>query len=286
MVKYFLKNVFLSKNNFRITLAILLVATLSTCGENDEFDLSNSSYDVFTAAPFQSVQIVEREVEAPNVFQVTEVGLWDGRMSLGGVWVAHPDVTEPERVIIRNQTNNTFVIGTLFRLEHSNPDPSLQVSSDAAVTLKILAGLPTHLEVTALRREEFSDKPQAKPTANFETAADIAAAPFPSTSSDAADRVTEAALPVPLPQPTTTPSAPGLERAFIQVGIFSIEKNALGTADRLRSTGIVPTVLKQSSQGHPFWRVIIGPATSKNERFDLLIQIKAQGFEDAYFVTS
>ena len=43
--------------------------------------------------------LVERDVEAPGVFQVTEAGLWDGRPSLGGVWVAHPDVTEPERVI-------------------------------------------------------------------------------------------------------------------------------------------------------------------------------------------
>ena len=34
-----------------------------------------------------------RDVERPDIFSVTENALWDGRPSLGGVWVAHPDVT-------------------------------------------------------------------------------------------------------------------------------------------------------------------------------------------------
>ncbi|MFB1024148.1 MAG: SPOR domain-containing protein, partial [Octadecabacter sp.] len=102
-----------------------------------------------------------------------------------------------------------------------------------------------------------------------------AAAPTPAT-----------ALPVPSPRPTAAPSASGLDRAFIQIGIFSVEDNARGTADRLRGTGIVPTVLEQTSQGRTFWRVIVGPASSESERAELLRQVKAQGFEDAYFVTN
>ena len=82
------------------------------------------------------------------------MGLWDGRPSLGGVWVAHPDVNEPERVIIRNAANSKFVIGALFRRERENPGPAFQVSSDAAAALGMLAGAPAQLNVTALRREE------------------------------------------------------------------------------------------------------------------------------------
>ena len=81
-----------------------------------------------------------RVVEAPEIFDVSETGLWDGRPSLGGVWVAHPDVTEPERVIIRNESNSKFVIGALFRRERENPGPRIQVSSDAATELGVLAG--------------------------------------------------------------------------------------------------------------------------------------------------
>src|SRR5690606_15089456 len=69
----------------------------------------------------KSTRLVDRDVEAPNVFQVTEEALWDGRPSLGGVWVASPDARDPERVIMRNPANGKFVIGALFRRERDNP---------------------------------------------------------------------------------------------------------------------------------------------------------------------
>ncbi|MBD3788683.1 MAG: SPOR domain-containing protein, partial [Sphingomonadales bacterium] len=110
-------------------------------------------------APASSARIVERDVEAPEVFSVEEAGLWDGRPSLGGVWVAHPSVKDPERVIIRNPANGKFVIGALFRRERENPGPKLQISSDAAAALDILAGAPSKLSVVALRREESPVEP-------------------------------------------------------------------------------------------------------------------------------
>lgn len=103
------------------------------------------------AAPAKTV---ERDVEAPEIFSSNGPGLWDGRPSLGGVWVAHPDVKEPERVIIRNPATDKFVVGALFRRERATPGPKIQVSSDAAEALGMLAGAPTTLSVVALKREE------------------------------------------------------------------------------------------------------------------------------------
>ena len=290
----------LSNTKLSAVLAVSSDLALSACDENGEFafpTMANNANSETSVTPSQSVQLVERDVEAPDAFQVTEPGLWDGRPSLGGVWVAHPDVSEPERVIIRNQANGTFVIGALFRRERENPGPALQVSSDAASALEMLAGVATQLQVTALRREEVAETPEAMPTADFEAPTDIAAAPIESTplDSDAADPIaaaaaaieTAAAAPVPSPRPAATPAASSsLERPFIQLGIFSVEANARGTADRMRGNGIVPTVLEQTSQGRTFWRVIVGPATSESERAEILRQVKAQGFEDAYFVTN
>ncbi len=303
MTQEYSSKTLVSRKNLGMALAMTSVLALSACDENGEFAFPTAGGNgdgETTVSTSQSVQLVERDVEAPDAFQVTEAGLWDGRPSLGGVWVAHPDVSEPERVIIRNQANGTFVIGALFRRERDNPGPSLQVSSDAADALEMLAGSPTQLQVTALRREEVSETPQAMPTADFEAPSDIAAAPIESTPLDSPDPIAAAAAaietaeaaapavvaPVPSPRPAAAPAASGLSKPFIQIGIFSVEENARGTADRMRSTGIVPTVLEQSSQGRTFWRVIVGPATSESERADLLRQVKAQGFEDAYFVTN
>jgi len=123
--------------------ATALVATLAAC--NQDGGLVFPGGDASADTP-QSVQLVEHDVEAPDAFQYTGEGLWDGRPSLGGVWVAHPDVTDPERVIIRNQANGKFVIGALFRRERETPGPALQVSSDAADALGMLAGAPATLE--------------------------------------------------------------------------------------------------------------------------------------------
>jgi cell division septation protein DedD len=136
----------------RMVLPLVAILALAACEEG-----ATQLTDGGGAAAATSVELVETDVEAPEIFQVTDQGLWDGRPSLGGVWVAHPDVTQPERVIIRNEANGTFVIGALFRRERENPGPLIQVSSDAAEALEMLAGAPARLNVTALRREEAAE---------------------------------------------------------------------------------------------------------------------------------
>jgi cell division septation protein DedD len=277
---------------------LLAAFTLAACDEG-----SNPFGGDGTAAPAsgQSVELVETDVEAPEVFQVTDSGLWDGRPSLGGVWVAHPDVTDPERVIIRNQENGSFVIGALFRRERDNPGPALQVSSDAAEALQMLAGAPAQLNVTALRREEAATPAPTGATAEFDEAAPIESAPLDPIAGaaaaldavDGAGAVTTTALdPVADPAAETPPPPPvassdvasDLNRPFIQLGIFSIEANANALATDLNGKGLSTRVVAQESQGSNFWRVLVGPAQNEAERDAFLEQVKAEGFADAYFV--
>ncbi|MDJ0626891.1 MAG: SPOR domain-containing protein [Rhodobacter sp.] len=258
------------------------------------------------ARPTDSVKLVERDIEAPEVFEVSDQGLWDGRPSLGGVWVAHPSVKEPERVIIRNEENGKFVIGALFRRERDNPGPVIQVSSDAAAALGMLAGAPDTLNVTALRRQEVPIvEPQQEAPAGeapVETAAIEApetietAALDPVAAASAAIDQAEADLPVTNVQPTSAPieSAPPaappqaskLSKPFIQIGFFSVEDNARRNGTALRNAGILPTVQKRESKGKTYWRVLAGPAPTALERSALLGKVKKLGYEDAYFVTN
>jgi rare lipoprotein A len=118
-----------------------------------------------------------QDVEAPEVFQTTDSALWDGRPSLGGIWVASPEVTNPERAIMFNPATGKSVTGALFKRERDNPGPRLQLSSDAAEALGILAGQPTEIRVTALRKEEAGEEAPVEAAAATEEAADPAAAP-------------------------------------------------------------------------------------------------------------
>ncbi|RMD95206.1 MAG: SPOR domain-containing protein [Alphaproteobacteria bacterium] len=249
-----------------------------------------------------SQKLVEREVEAPEVFSVREPGLWDGRPSLGGVWVAYPGVKDPERVIIRNPANDSFVIGALFRRERDNPGPKLQVSSDAAAALGVLAGQPTELEVVALRKKQVAvDTPvtpvsEGEEDVTAETLGPLAAAAAAIEKADAEgkDEGEGAAKAKPKPAATATaastpaaqpaPQRSTLDKPYVQIGIFSIEANARNTAKRFQSAGVVPTVRQFEARGKKFWRVLIGPAANASERKALLAKARELGFADAYAV--
>ncbi len=269
---------------YKLGLALAATLALTACEEGAGLALFQPKpADESAATPAVAGQkTVERDVESPEVFQVSEAGLWDGRPSLGGVWVAHPDVKEPERVIIRNAANNKFVVGALFRRERENPGPRLQISSDAADALGMLAGQPMELNVTALRKEQVAvEGASAQGLAEPEFVAETSLDPIQSAAAaiDAAD-----AAPTPPPVKPAAPKPSSLSKPYVQLGIFSVEKNANNTAVAMRTAGMVPTVKKQSLNGKTFWRVIVGPAQSKPDLSQLLKKVKSSGFTDAYAV--
>ncbi|WP_417267198.1 SPOR domain-containing protein [Celeribacter baekdonensis] len=290
-----------SKGRFsrKLRLALLVSTTLAltACQDGQSFFDSLKAPATGSTPASTSTKLVERDVEAPDVFQVTDKGLWDGRPSLGGVWVAHSKVTDPERVIIRNTQNGKFVIGALFKREATSPGPGVQVSSDAADALGMLAGSPAELNITALRREEVAPEPETVATiAETET---IAAAPLDDPIADVAatlDAIDAPATPAaaapvaaakpPVAKPAAAKATPStMDKAYLQIGIFSVEANAERTVQMLASQGLVATVKPGSSNGKSFWRVVVGPASSASERKTLLEKVKKAGFTDAYAVT-
>lgn len=285
-----------------IKVAILLSAALALAGCEEganPFGSAGKGVEGSAVEQSSSTKLVVHDVEAPEVFQVAEAGLWDGRPSLGGVWVAHPTAVDPMRVIIRNEVNGKFVIGALFRRERENPGPRLQVSSDAADALGMLAGQPVKINVTALRSEEVQEKPEATAAATLDAPEEIDTPEAIETETLDPIASATAALDAVDAKATPTASAPkastataskssnsSVKKPYLQLGIFSVEANARGTAEQMRKAGIVPTVKEQSSKGKTFWRVIVGPVNSASEKEALLVKVKAQGFSDAYFVTN
>lgn len=331
-------------------------------------------------------RVIERDVEAPNVFQRDETGLWDGRPSLGGVWVAHPSARDPERVLIRNAATGQSVIGALFRRERENPGPRFQVSSEAANALGILAGAPTEISVTALRLERIEMEIAPDPAPSVATAAEetlpteVAAAPeqpaqpatpdaapegqveitqadpaprrsffdrfrrnrstepeiAETTLAPAAGAATAAAgaatataanavaqpaqaqeqprrrrslrdlfrrrAPEPEATPDTTqielpetmiasappaatqPAPSQLGRPYIQIGIFSVEQNAINSRAQMRSAGLNADIRRGRVGENQFWRVVVGPAATSAERRTILQRVRGLGFADAYAV--
>ncbi len=173
----------------RLALLALCMAALAGCEEGfnlqgpdtekaaEESTVSKKTVELFPETASGS----QRDVEAPEVFQVTDAGLWDGRPSLGGIWVAHPDVDQPQRVLIKNTSNDKSITGALFRRDGNLPGPALQVSSSAATELGMLAGSPVRIQVVALRREVIVPEAPAEETEAVE-ATQTASADTPDAS--------------------------------------------------------------------------------------------------------
>ena len=293
-------------------VALLAVMALAGCGEGQLFGGGpDRAEDGAAAAPGGRME--EREVEAPEIFEATETGLWDGRPTFGGVWIAHPDAATPERVAIVNTATGKRITGALFRRERERPGPRFEVSSDAAQELGLIAGQPQELSVVALKMEavEIGPTPEeiaaATATAEAQGVEDISMTPLDGTGDPDTGAVPPPPAPeqVPMPEPEVpAPAAPApaaaapaaepviqpadapaqddaIEEPYVQVGLFGEEANAMAADGRLRDAGIIPTVLRRGAR----YRIIVGPARSTEEREALMAQIQNLGFTDAYYVT-
>ena len=282
--------------------ALAALAFLSGCETLRE--AAATTPDTVNSAP-AGVEAIEKDVERPDVFAVTEKALWDGRPSLGGVWVAYPANVDPERVVIRNGSNGKSVIGALFRRERENPGPRIQLSSDAASALGIVAGTPTEISIVVLRREtvEVALPPAAEPEAESGQIAGTVEAPArrapparaatPARPADPHDEAGEslAAIveqtladidPSAAQAPERTPIF-RLRKPNIQVASFAEEQRAKDLVTLLSNEGVQAEIRVEDNSEPVLYRVVSGPSRTRAERTARLRIIKGLGFADAFY---
>ncbi len=228
---------------------------LAGCENSQQINPFKSQSGASTSTPTNGPRSNQppQDLEAPKIFSKTDMGLWDGRPSLGGIWVAHPDVTTPQRVIIRNTTNSKFVVGALFRRERANPGPAIQVSSEAAGPLGMLAGAPAKLSIIALKREEVKPEPEAVPetvpeAAPVEEATKIEPAIAPAPAPTVAAAKTSKAA----PSKPATSGASGTSGVIEQTALDPVA-NAAAALDEADGTSVaaVPAAVPAAAPAPP-----------------------------------
>ena len=239
----------------------LLSFLIAGCQSSSDEIIGNSSKPL-------GIEFKENDVEAPEIFNAEGLAFWDGQSSLGGVWISHTGIEQPTRVIIKDNYNGKSVIGAIFNRSGNPEEKRMLLSSEAAVSLGIATNENRIISVTALRALKTVKSAKKK---SEKQAANTAIAALESAGSEDNSYQNSESL--------------SLAKPFIQVGIFSVEQNARNTAEVMHQLKIKPTVKKQSSRDKTFWRVIVGPAATANERSTLLQKVKAVGFGDAYAVS-
>ena len=191
--------------------------------------------------------------EKPEILDISAVVIWDGKQTLGGNWISHPDVASPERVLIKNISNGKSIFGAIFQQTKKIKTGSALLSSDAAKALDIAQNEQTKVQIVAVRVPE--------------NPAPIKIIAEPITASNASLE--------------TKPSKP-----LIQVGIFGVQSNANKTKDQMLKLNLPVNIFDFQIKGKPYWRVVAGPASTLDSRKNMLKLIKSAGFSDAYFVSN
>ena len=191
--------------------------------------------------------------EKPKILDISASVIWDGSQTLGGNWVSHPNIKSPERVLIKNTTNGKSVVGAVFQqTKNLNKGPSA-ISFDAAKALGISKNTETKLQIIAIKAIEIS-----KDNAD-------------GTSTSLEKKLTSNAK---------------LTKPFIQIGIFGVENNAIKTGNQMSKLGLPTNTFDFKIKGKTYWRVVAGPATTLENKNNMLNTIKSTGFTDAYFVSN
>ena len=237
------------------------------------------------------VETVEIDVVAPQAFSITDMALWDGRPTFGGVWIAYPDIEKPERVRIRNEAAGKEVIGALYKRERDFPGPKIELSADAAAALGVIAGTPSELTIVALRRktvevevpvvepEAVTDPdmrvPLRRPTAKATPVpTPVVVAPPVVVPSVAPAEIQETRLPPVKPDAATTGT-------FIQVATLQSKTRSNAVLAKLKTAGLDAEIRERTAGEKTLYRIVVGPAGSPEALEIMMATVNQLGYKDA-----
>ena len=225
----------------KIVFLITLASTVISCGSfNNKVRSSNNKAEI-------------NFHEKPEILDISTSVVWDGKQTLGGNWVSHPDINSPEKVLIKNTSNGKSVVGAIFQQTRILNKGLAAISSDAAKTLSIAKNDETKLQIVAIKVIENSNDNAEGTSTNVEK------------------------------KPTSNAK---LTKPFIQVGIFGVENNAIKTGNQMSKLGLQTNTFDFKIKEKTYWRVVAGPATTLENKDNMLNTIKSAGFTDAFFVSN
>lgn len=144
-----------------VLLAPALLAMMG-CSELPQVGLDQSAFATTSRAETSGTA----DILKPLIFQTSARGLWDGRPTMGNVWVKVAGARGPERVEIRNEETGTTIRGAMFAAEDPTDPIPIKLSEKAALELGLAPLQQAVLTVTVLR-PEGEDAEERAPSESF-----------------------------------------------------------------------------------------------------------------------
>jgi len=154
------------------------------------------------------------------------------------------------------------------------PAGTPQTAATTASSTQTMTELTTPAPEPRRRLRDLFRRSQPEPDTTL-----IALPGVPEASTLPASATATPTAPQPAPQPVAR-----IERPFVQIGIFSVESNAVNARAQMQRAGLTAEIRRGQAGENAFWRVVVGPAASVEERGQILTRVRGLGFADAYAV--
>ena len=238
--------------------------------ETDTEDMVSEATDEIVVSAVKE----SKDIEQPDVFQATDMAMWDGRPTLGDIWISVPDAIQPERVVIRNAKTGLEVKGAMFVREDSaqSSDAPIKLSPGAARALGVAPLELAEISVTAIRKE-----PQIDETAPVVARSDNG----PNTPRLSASRPSEQIVPnapvVSFVDPYLQPS--DNNDGFVEVAQAVDPDGALLVQDQLTAAAIPAEIQEDFVEGRSVYRVFASAGVDHDTLGGTLRSIRFAGAE-------
>jgi len=240
----------------------------------DAMEMETDTEEMVQDAPQEVVVSKAQDIKQPDVFQATDMAMWDGRPTLGDIWISVPDAIQPERVVIRNEKTGLEVKGAMF-VRETSPSAAgapIKLSPGPARALGVAPLELARISVTAIRKEPQIDE-TAPTIARSDTGpmAPRLAAPRPS-----AQDIPQAPI-VSFVEPYLQPS--DNQDGFVEVAQAVDPDGALRVQDQLSAALIPAEIQEDYVQGRSVFRVFASAGVDHDMLGGTLEAIRFAGAE-------
>lgn len=211
---------------------------------------------------------------APEVFEATDMAVWDGKPTFGDVWISVPGALQPERVEIRvEETGKVIRASMLVDDAPASPDAPIRLSSGAARALGVGPLQEVRITVTALRKTPVHEEASLQlPARDTPPAAHQPPLIADMIGPGATPAIQSAFAPAIDPGP--------VEKGFIEVAQAYDESEARLVVEGLAAQAIPVEMQEDFLRGENVYRVFASTQTDAQTLFSALEQVRyANGAE-------
>ena len=220
-----------------------------------------------------TTQIADLDQKQPEIFQSTDMAMWDGRPAIGDIWVSVPNADQPERVVIRNEGTGLEVKGAMFVRQEADEKAPIKLSPGAAKALGLGPMELARVSIVAVRKQPKINDASSVMIARRQTDSSPQRSSGRQLESQGISNAPVVSIADPYLRPTNN------DDGFVEVAQAVVQDGAIRVHEQLTAAEIPAEIQEDFVDGRSFYRVFASTAVDRNQLSNTLRDIRFTGAE-------